>query len=178
MARFGPILPIVGGNTRFQPVYVDDVAAAAVKGVNGEAAGVYELGGPDVETFKELMQRMLKVTYRSRLILNVPFFIARIMGGALDLVQSVTGGLIENKLLTRDQAKNLERDSVVTEGAQASRRWASRRHQCRLCSQITSGASARMASSMISKPPRRTCVSLRKWNRQQSSPPSSVSLRG
>ena len=118
MARFGPILPIVGGNTRFQPVYVDDVAAAAVKGVNGEASGVYELGGPEVETFKELMQRMLKVTYRSRLILNVPFFIARIMGGALDLVQSVTGGLIENKLLTRDQAKNLERDSVVTEGAQ------------------------------------------------------------
>ena len=118
MARFGPILPIVGGNTRFQPVYVDDVAAAAVKGVNGEASGVYELGGPEVETFKELMQRMLNVTYRSRLILNVPFFIARIMGGALDLVQSVTGGLIENKLLTRDQAKNLERDSVVAEGAQ------------------------------------------------------------
>ena len=118
MARFGPILPVVGGNTRFQPVFVDDVAEAAVKGINGEAIGTYELGGPDVETFKELMQRMLKVTYRRRLILNVPFFVARIMGGTLDMVQAISGGLIENKLLTRDQAKNLERDSVVADDAQ------------------------------------------------------------
>jgi NADH dehydrogenase len=118
MARFGPILPVVGGDTKFQPVYVDDVAAAAVLGITGNAIGTYDLGGPDVETFKELMQRMLNVTYRRRLILNVPFFIARIMGGALDLVQAVTGGLIVNKLLTRDQAKNLERDSIVGEDAQ------------------------------------------------------------
>lgn len=113
MARFGPILPVVGANTKFQPVYVDDVAAAAVMGVTGQAAGTFDLGGPDVETFKELMQRMLKVTYRRRLILNVPFFAARIMGGALDLVQTMTGGLIVNKMLTRDQAKSLESDSVV-----------------------------------------------------------------
>ena len=58
MARMGPILPVVGAATRFQPVYVDDVAQAAVMGATGRAApGIYELGGPDVETFRELMQQ-------------------------------------------------------------------------------------------------------------------------
>ena len=58
MAQLGPILPVVGRNTRFQPVHVDDVAQAAVKGVLGQAApGVYELGGPDVASFRDLMQQ-------------------------------------------------------------------------------------------------------------------------
>jgi uncharacterized protein YbjT (DUF2867 family) len=68
MSRLGPILPVVGAETRFQPVYVDDVAQAAVKGVLGQAApGVYELGGPDVMTFRQLMQMMLGVIQRRRL---------------------------------------------------------------------------------------------------------------
>ena len=59
MARLGPVLPVVGADTKFQPVHVDDVAAAAVKGVLGQAkSGIYELGGPDVHRFRELMQQM------------------------------------------------------------------------------------------------------------------------
>jgi uncharacterized protein YbjT (DUF2867 family) len=118
MSRLGPILPVVGANTRFQPVHVDDVAQAAVKGVLGQAApGVYELGGPDVDTFRGLMGRMLKVIQRRKLVLNVPFFMARIMGFGFDMLQAVTLGLIENKMITRDQVKNLAVDNVVAPGA-------------------------------------------------------------
>lgn len=118
MTRMGPILPVVGGNTRFQPVYVDDVAQAAVKAVNGEAApGIYELGGPEVDSFRGLMGRMLKVVHRRRAVINVPFFVARIMGFAFDMVQAVTLGLIENKMITRDQVRNLARDNVVSPSA-------------------------------------------------------------
>ncbi len=115
MSRMGPILPVVGGDTRFQPVYVDDVAQAAVKAINGEAAaGVYELGGPEVDTFRGLMGRMLKVIQRRRAVVTVPFFVARMMGFGFDMMQAVTLGLIENKMITRDQVRNLARDNVVS----------------------------------------------------------------
>ena len=118
MTRFGPILPVVGAETRFQPVYVDDVAQAAVMAVEGQASpAVYELGGPDVETFRGLMTKMLGIIRRRRLIVNVPFFIARIMGFAFDMGQMATLGLFTNRILTRDQVKNLSRDNVVAEGA-------------------------------------------------------------
>jgi uncharacterized protein YbjT (DUF2867 family) len=117
MTRFGPILPVVGADTRFQPVYVDDVAKAAVMGVAGQAApGIYELGGPEVRSFRELMQQMLGVIRRRRLIVNVPFWIARIMGTVFDMLQAVTLGLFHNGLITRDQVRNLRNDNVVTEG--------------------------------------------------------------
>ncbi len=115
MTRMGPVLPVVGANTRFQPVYVDDVAHAAVKAVNGEAApGVYELGGPEVDTFRGLMGRMLKVIQRRRAVVNMPFLVAGIMGFGFDMLQAVTLGLIENKMITRDQVRNLARDNVVS----------------------------------------------------------------
>lgn len=118
MARLGPILPVVGANTRFQPVHVDDVAQAAVKGVLGQAApGVYELGGPEVDTFRGLMQRMLAVIQRRRAVVNVPFFMAHAMGFGFDLLQTLTLGLIENRMITRDQVRNLARDNVVAAGA-------------------------------------------------------------
>lgn len=118
MTRFGPVLPVVGAGTRFQPVYVDDVAQAAVKGIKAEAApGIYELGGPDVATFRDLMRQMLQVIRRRRLIVNVPFFAASIMGGAFDLLQAVTLGLFHNGLITRDQVRNLKADNVVSPGA-------------------------------------------------------------
>lgn len=118
MARFAPVLPVVGANTRFQPVHVDDVAQAAVKGATGQAApGIYELGGPDTETFRDLMRQMLTVIRRRRLIVNVPFFAASIMGGAFDLLQAVTLGLFQNGLITRDQVRNLRADNVVSPGA-------------------------------------------------------------
>ncbi len=117
LSRLGPLLPVVGADTRFQPVYVDDVAQAAVKGVTGEApGGVYELGGPDVNTFRELMEQMLQVIRRRRLIVNIPFPVARMMALGFDAVSSVSFGLIPAQI-TRDQVKNLARDNVVAQGA-------------------------------------------------------------
>lgn len=117
MTRMGPLLPVVGAETRFQPVYVDDVAQAAVMGVLGTAKpGIYELGGPEVNSFRGLMQRMLGVIRRRRLIVNTPFWIARIMAAAFDALQTVTLGLCHNGLLTRDQVRNLARDNVVGQG--------------------------------------------------------------
>ncbi|MFN6979629.1 MAG: complex I NDUFA9 subunit family protein, partial [Gemmobacter sp.] len=118
MARMGPVLPVVGGSTRFQPVYVDDVAAAAEKAILGDvAAGVYELGGPEVLTFRALMERMLQVIQRRRIVLNVPFAAARVMAAGFDALQAITLGLFTNGLLTRDQVRNLARDNVVAPGA-------------------------------------------------------------
>ena len=118
MTRMGPVLPIVGAVTKFQPVHVDDVARAAVKGVLRQAgAGVYELGGPEADSLRGLMGRMLHVIQRRRAVVNVPFFLARIIGFGFDMVQGVTLGLVENKVLTRDQVKNLRHDNVVSAGA-------------------------------------------------------------
>ena len=118
MARMGPILPIVGAGTKFQPVYVDDVAQAAVKAALGQVgAGVYELGGPEVDTFRGLMERMLPIIHRRRLVIGMPFLAAKVMAFAFDAVEAVTLGLIENKMLTRDQVKTLRHDNVVAEGA-------------------------------------------------------------
>jgi NADH dehydrogenase len=118
MARFGAVLPVVGGSTKFQPVYVDDVAQAAVKGILGQAAaGIYELGGPEAESFATLMKKMLVVIHRRRLVVSVPFVIASIIGNVLDFVAFATGGLIKNKMLTRDQVVSLKSDNVVGAGA-------------------------------------------------------------
>ncbi|OAN80068.1 3-beta hydroxysteroid dehydrogenase [Jannaschia sp. EhC01] len=117
MSRNTPVLPVAGAETRFQPVYVDDVAAAAVLGIKGEAHGTYELGGPDVATFRELMQRMLDVVRRRRLIANIPFFVANLMGASFDMLSTLTGGLFRNSILTRDQVRSLRVDNVVADDA-------------------------------------------------------------
>ncbi|MCX7558375.1 complex I NDUFA9 subunit family protein [Sulfitobacter sp. F26204] len=118
IARMSPVLPIACGNSRFQPAYVVDVAQAAAMGVTGAVAGgIYELGGPETDSFRGLMQRMLKVVNRRRLILNLPTWIAGIMAWGFDMVQAVTFGLVSNGTLTRDQLKNLAKDNVVSEGA-------------------------------------------------------------
>ena len=118
MTRLGPILPLVGGGTRFQPVYVDDVAHAAQLGAEGRApGGVYELGGPDTGTFRELMERMLDVIQRRRLVVNQPMWLGGIMAAVLDGVQAATFGLFHNGILTRDQVRQLNHDNVVGDGA-------------------------------------------------------------
>jgi uncharacterized protein YbjT (DUF2867 family) len=117
MSRMGPLLPVVGGATRFQPVHVDNVAQAAVKGVLGQASGTFELGGPDVASFRDLMVKMLAVIRRRRLIVNLPFFAAKIMATGLDFASALTLGLFPNKLLTRDQVDSLKSDNVVSPGA-------------------------------------------------------------
>jgi NADH dehydrogenase len=117
MSRFGPVLPVVGADTKFQPVYVDDVAAAAVMGVEGQAQGVFELGGPDVNSFRELMGQMLEVIRRRRLVLNIPFWAARVMAFGFKVVRTLTLDLVRGPL-TADQVKNLAIDNVVAEDAQ------------------------------------------------------------
>ena len=117
MTKFGPVLPIAGGDTKFQPVYVDNVAQAAVKGVIGSATpGIYELGGPDVATFRALMEQMLTVIKRRRLVLSMPFWMARIAALKFRVLQFLTGGLVKGPL-TSDQVKSLRVDNVVAEGA-------------------------------------------------------------
>ena len=118
LSRLGPILPVIGANTQFQPVYVDDVAAAAAKAVLGEVpAGVYELGGPDVHSFRELMQQMLGVIRRRRLVMNIPFWAARIMASVFGVVRFLTAGLVKGPV-TKDQIINLGVDNVVADDAQ------------------------------------------------------------
>ena len=117
MARFGPILALIGGDTRFQPVYVDNVAEAAVAGIEGRASGTYEIGGPDVASFRDLMKGMLSVIHRRRLIVNLPFWIGSIMGAVLDFGSVLTGRNISNRIVTRDQVKSLKVDNVVAKGA-------------------------------------------------------------
>ncbi|MBV1869219.1 MAG: complex I NDUFA9 subunit family protein [Marinosulfonomonas sp.] len=118
MTRFGPVLALVGGHTKFQPVSVDDVALAAVQGILGHATGTYELGGPDVKTLHELADEMLATIGRRRLVLNLPFWVGSIIGGAFDFAQMATLGLFSNGILTRDQVRNLRNDNMVSEGAQ------------------------------------------------------------
>ncbi len=117
MATLSPILPVVGGDTLFQPVYVDDVAQAAVNGILNNSKGVYELGGPEVASFSSLMHKMLGIIQRRRWVLNVPFFAARIMAGALDFASALTGGLFANGILTRDQVTSLRTDNIVAKKA-------------------------------------------------------------
>ncbi len=117
MSRLGPILPLVGGTTKFQPVYVEDVASAAVKGVMGEASGVYELGGPDALTLKALIDQMLGVIQRRRLVINLPFWVGSVMGGALGFASAMTLGLFSNSIITLDQVRQLRMDNVVSAGA-------------------------------------------------------------
>lgn len=114
MARMMPILPLFGAKTLFQPVFVDDVAAAAVAGVLTGAKGVYELGGPEVLSFHALIERMLTVIHRRRWVVGLPFFAGQIMATGLDFVAFVTGGLIKNNTLTRDQLSSLRSDNIVS----------------------------------------------------------------
>ncbi len=114
--RFGalamtlPVMPVISGGTRFQPVFVGDVADAvmAVLGRDDVKGRIYELGGPRVWTFRELLAWILKETKRNRPLIEIPMAVAR--------VQARLGELIPGKPLTRDQLILLGRDNVVTAG--------------------------------------------------------------
>ena len=80
------------------------------------APGIYELGGPEAISFRDLMQQMLQVIRRRRLIINIPFGVAALMAGAMELAHTVTLGLVPPQI-TRDQVRSLRRDNVVAEGA-------------------------------------------------------------
>jgi len=118
LARISPALPLVGGgHTRFQPVFVGDVATAIAQAVDGNArAGtIYELGGPDVRTFKELMQYVLTTIERKRMLVPLPFFAAKFKALFLQFMPPPL-------TLTPDQVEMLRVDNVVSEGAKTERR--------------------------------------------------------
>ena len=107
MARFTPVLPLVGGgHTRFQPVFVGDVAQAIVAALGDGARGrTYELGGPGVYSFKELLQLILRAIGRKRALVPLPFGLASFQAAFLQL--------LPNPLLTMDQVKLLKKDNLV-----------------------------------------------------------------
>lgn len=116
MATMAPALPLIGGGeTRFQPVYVGDVAEAIARGVTrADAAGrTYELGGPSLYTFREVLELVRRETGRDRMLVSVPFIVAKPLGSLLQLSRFV--GLTPP--LTRDQVLMLEKDNVVAADA-------------------------------------------------------------
>jgi NADH dehydrogenase len=117
LARVFPAFPLFGGgHTRFQPVFAGDVARAIADAVEGKVPGgkVYELGGPEVKTFRECLELMLATIERRRLLIPVPWGIAAAMGQVLQY--------LPNPLLTRDQVRQLKIDNVVSEEARGERR--------------------------------------------------------
>jgi uncharacterized protein YbjT (DUF2867 family) len=107
MARIFPALPLIGGGkTRFQPVFVGDVAQAILAGLSRQDGRVYELGGPTTYSFKELLQLILRETGRRRVLVPLPFFIASLKAMFLQL--------LPNPLLTVDQVRLLRHDNVVS----------------------------------------------------------------
>ncbi len=112
LARWSPFLPLIGGGrTKFQPVFVEDVAAAIMAALNRpQASGkIYELGGPQVLSFKEILEYIMATTGRRRLLLPVPWGLATAMARLLQLMPK--------PLLTVDQVKLLQTDNIVADGA-------------------------------------------------------------
>ncbi len=117
MSRFSPVLPLIGGGkTRFQPVYVGDVATALVRLLeeDGHGGRIYEFGGPEVWTFRELLEFMLATIRRRRLLLPIPFGIAQLMAWPMQFIPGAP--------LTPDQVRMLKKDNVVSEAAEAEGR--------------------------------------------------------
>ncbi|MEX2201691.1 MAG: complex I NDUFA9 subunit family protein [Dongiaceae bacterium] len=109
MARIAPALPLIGGGkTRFQPVYVGDVADAVAEILDRPetAGGIYELGGPEILDFRTLMERMLAEIGRERLLVPIPFWAASLKASFL--------GLLPVPPLTRDQVRLLRSDNIVS----------------------------------------------------------------
>jgi uncharacterized protein YbjT (DUF2867 family) len=120
LARMLPVLPLAGAETRFQPVYVGNVADAVAGAVEGTVPGgrIYELGGPEIRTLRELVQYVLEVTERRRLLIPLPASLARAQAMTTEVLNLVTLGLLPDEfVLTRDQLALLARDNVVSEEA-------------------------------------------------------------
>lgn len=125
LARVLPVVPLAGADTRFQPVFAGDVGEAIARAVDGAVAGgqiaggqIYELGGPEIKTLRQLVAYVLEVTGRKRVVLALPWRLARLQARVLELVDAATLGLLPDALkLSRDQVALLERDNLVSEEA-------------------------------------------------------------
>jgi uncharacterized protein YbjT (DUF2867 family) len=119
LARIAPALPLFGGGrTRFQPVYVGDVADAVLAALSDKSARgrTYELGGPAVLTFAEILRLVLVETDRSPCLIRLPLWAADVLGSLSPITPRLPG---QPPMITRDQARLLRRDNVVAEGAAA-----------------------------------------------------------
>lgn len=120
MARFFPAIPVVGAQTKFQPVYVGDVAEAVATAIAGraKAGAVYELGGPEVKSFAALIDYILKVTERDRRVLSLSFATGKLVAGVTQFLSKLSLGLFPTLLrMTADQVELLKHDNVVSEAA-------------------------------------------------------------
>ncbi len=126
MARVSPALPLIGGGvTKFQPVYAGDVGEAIVRAIEGQGkpGETYEFGGPDVKTFKELMEYICQQTGRHKLLVPVPMPLANGLALGSEIANTLSLGLMPAMMLiTRDQVKLLQNDNVVSQGARADGR--------------------------------------------------------
>jgi NADH dehydrogenase len=111
IAKLSPVMPVICGDTRFQPVYVGDVADAVVKAVDepGLEGKIYELGGPRTYSFRELLRYILAETHYSKPLFEIPLPLAKL--------QAKVMSLLPNPPLTPDQLIMLQQDNVVSEGA-------------------------------------------------------------
>lgn len=111
LAQISPVLPLVHGDSTYQPVYVGDVADAIARAADGDAktGKTYELGGADVETFKQLMQRITRETQRSPLMIPIPAGLAKFKAFFLQI--------LPHPILTVDQVEMMANDCVVSEQA-------------------------------------------------------------
>lgn len=112
LARMFPIMPLISGTSRFQPVYVGDVAEAIVKALDGtvQTGRIYELGGPEVETHQQLLERILREAGRKRPLLPLS-------SGIAGMFASILSFLPFKPLITSDQVALLGKDNVVSEAA-------------------------------------------------------------
>src|SRR6056297_565063 len=125
LARVFPVLPIACADSRFQPVYAGDVAEAVARAVDNTVEGgrIYELGGPGVYSFRELLAYVLTVTERKRIIAAMPPALARLQASITETLDRFTFGLMPDEIvLTRDQLLMLEDDNVVSPQAAAQGR--------------------------------------------------------
>jgi NADH dehydrogenase len=125
MARYFPIIPIVGAKTKFQPVYVGDVARAVALALAGKATkgATYELGGPEVKTFEQLVDYVLAVAERDRHVAKLSFGTGKLVAAITQLFATLSLGLFPKLLtMTGDQVELLKRDNVVSEDAKAAGR--------------------------------------------------------
>lgn len=125
LARVFPVLPIACADSRFQPVYAGDVAEAVAQAVDGAVEGgrIYELGGPGIYSFRELLAYVLEVTERKRIIAAMPPALARLQASITETLDRFTFGLMPDEIvLTRDQLLMLEDDNVVSPQAEAEGR--------------------------------------------------------
>ncbi len=126
MARLMPALPLIGGGaTKFQPVYVCDVAEAGARLLRGEGkdGATYELGGPAVKTMRELLEFVLATIQRRRVLAPLPFGAAAALGSVTETVNKLLLGLLPSEFVfTADQVELLKHDNIVSEQAKAEGR--------------------------------------------------------